>query len=84
MTLINRNATIFYRTKNRKYVTGHGFLSFVRKYRKQLLATGLNAVKTTSKKVVHKAGEFLGNKTTDAVAKSNKNPINVEEITIPL
>ena len=48
------------------------------------MATGLNAVKTTSKKVVHKAGEFLGNKTADAVAKSNKNPINVEEITIPL
>ena len=33
--------------------------------------TGLDAVKTASKKVVHKAGEFLGHKTADAVAKSN-------------
>ena len=48
--------------------------------------TGLNV----SKKVVHKAGEFLGNKIADAVTKSNnnkivkpnKNPRNVQEIMI--
>ena len=45
----------------RKYVKGPGFLSFARKYKKQLLDTGLDSVKTASKKVVHKAGEFLGN-----------------------
>ena len=49
--------------------------------------TGLYFLKTTSKKVVHKAGEFLRNKTADAVTKSNddktlkKEP--VEEIIIP-
>ena len=47
--------------RTRKYVKGYGFLSFVRKYKKQLLDTGLHAVKTTSKKLVHKIGEFLGN-----------------------
>ena len=43
-----------------------------------------------SKKVVHKPGEFLGNKIADAVTKSNDhkivkpdgNPRNVEEIII--
>ena len=37
----------------RKNVKGYGFLSFTRKYKKQLLDTGLDAVKTASKKVVH-------------------------------
>ena len=41
--------------RTRKYVKGYGFLSFAKKYKKQLLDTGLNA----SKKVVHKAGEIL-------------------------
>ena len=45
--------------------------------------TGLNA----SKKVVHKAGEFLGNKKADAVTKSNYTSIEkqelVKEIIIP-
>ena len=50
-----------------RYFKGDGFLSFVRKYKKQLLDTGLDPSKTTSKKVVHKAGEFLRNKTADAV-----------------
>ena len=54
-----------------KYVKGYGFLSFARKYKRQLLDTGLDAVKTTSKKVVHKVGEFIGNKIADAVTKSN-------------
>ena len=55
---------------------------------KELLDTGLDAVETVSKKVVHKASEFLGNETGDAVTKSNndeivkldKNPRNVEEM----
>ena len=54
----------------RKYVKGYEFLAFVRnlsnKHRKQLLDTGLNALKVASKKVFHKAaeatGEFTGNK----------------------
>ena len=44
--------------RTRKYVKGYGFLSFARKFKKQLLDKGLDA----SKKVVHKAGEHLGNK----------------------
>ena len=54
--------------------------------------TGLDSLKTTSKKVVHKAGEFLGKKIADAVTKSNNDKIvkpdetlrNVEQIIIPL
>ena len=45
--------------------------------------TGLDA----SKKLVHKAGEFLGNKIADTVTKSNNDNIEkqepVEEIIIP-
>ena len=43
-----------------KYVKGYGFLSFARKYKKQLLDTGIDPLKTVFKKVVHKAAEFLG------------------------
>ena len=88
--------------RTRKYIKWYGFLSFVRKfynkYRKQLLDTGLDALKTVSKRIVHKAaeatGEFIGNKIADAVAKSNhdkimkikpvvdKNARNVEKIII--
>ena len=50
-----------------KYGKGYGYLSFSRKYKNQLLDTGLDA----SKKVFHKAGEYLGNKIADAVTKSN-------------
>ena len=32
--------------------------------------TGLDPLKTAPKKVVHKAGEFLGNKIADALTKS--------------
>ena len=75
-------------TKSRKYVKGYGFLSLARAYEKNLLDTGLNA----SKNVVHKVGEFLGNKIADAVTQLNndkilkpdENPINVKEITIPI
>ena len=58
----------------------------------QLLDAGIDLLKTASKKLVQKAGEFLGNKITDTVTKSNdhkivkpdENPRNVEEIIIPL
>ena len=56
--------------RTRKYVKGYGFLPFARKYRKQLLDAGLDALKSAFKKVVHKAAEA-----TDAVAKSNKDKI---------
>ena len=66
-----------------KYVKGYGFLSFARKYKKQLLDKGLDA----SKKVVYEVGENLGNKIVDAVTKSNDVNIekfeSVEEIIIP-
>ena len=61
------------RTKN--YVKEYEFLSFARNCKKQLLDTGLGAVETASKMVVHKAGEFIGNKIADAVTKSNDNNI---------
>ena len=61
----------FIEPRTRKYVRGYGFLSFAKKYRKQILDKGLNA----SKKVVHKAGEFIGNKIADAVTKSNDDKI---------
>ena len=51
----------------RKYVKGNRFLSFARKYEKQLLDTELDA----SKNVVYKAGEFIGNKIADALTKPN-------------
>ena len=50
-----------------KYVNGYGFLTFARKYKKQLMDTGLDA----SKKVVHKAAKHLGNKIAGAVTKSS-------------
>ena len=73
------------------YVKGYEFLLFARKYKKQSLDAGLNAVKTASKNVVHKPGESLGNKIADTATKSNdnkiqksdENPRNVEEIIIP-
>ena len=73
--------------RTRNYVKVYGFLSSARKYKKQLLDTRLDAVKTASKKVLHKAGEFLGNKIADAGTKSNEDKIEkqkpVEEIIIP-
>ena len=59
--------------RTRKYVKGYGFLSFARKYKKQLLDKGLYA----SKKVVYEVGEDLGSKTVDAVTKSND--VNIEK-----
>ena len=69
--------------RTRKYVKGYGFLSLTRKYKKQLLDIGLDA----SKRVVHKAGEFIGNKIANAVTKLDDDNIEkqepVEEIIIP-
>ena len=49
--------------------------------------TGLDSLKTASKKVVDKTGEILGNKIADAVTGSNDNKMEkqepVEEIVIP-
>ena len=53
--------------------------------------TGLDSLKTASKKVVHKSGEYSENKTVEAVTKSNddklvkidENETNAEEIIIP-
>ena len=53
--------------RTRKCVKGYGFLSFARKYEKQLLDTGLDSLKTASEKVVYKAREFL------AIKLRNKN-----------
>ena len=58
-----------------KCLKEYGFLSFARKYKKQLLDAGLDSLKTASKKVVPKAGEFIGNKISDAVIKSNDDKI---------
>ena len=67
--------------RTRKYIKGYGFLSFTKnisnKYGKQLLdtatKTGLDALKSASKKVVHKAaeaiGEFIGNNIADKIVK---------------
>ena len=69
----------FTEPRTRKYIKGYGLLSFARKYKKQLLDTGLDSLKTASKKIVHKVGEFLGNKIADAVTKSNEDKIVKEE-----
>ena len=73
--------------RTKKYVKGYGFLSFSRKYKKQLLDTGLDAVKSASKKVLHKASNFIGNKIADRVTKSKNDKTvkqePVEEIIIP-
>ena len=65
--------------RTRKYVKGYRFLSFAKKYEQKLFNTGLDAVKTASKKVVHKASEFLGNKIADAITNSNDNKIVKQE-----
>ena len=43
--------------------------------KKQLLDKCVVSLKTTSKKVIHKASEYLGNKTADVVTKSNDDEI---------
>ena len=67
----------------RKYVKGYWFLSFARKYKKRSSDTGLDA----SKRVFHKAGEFIGSKIADGVTNSNDDKTvkqePIEEIIIP-
>ena len=57
--------------RTRKYAKGYRCLSFARnlpgKYKKHLLDTRLDSLKTASKKVILKIGEFLGNNIADAV-----------------
>ena len=62
-----------------KYAKGYGFLSFAKNYKKQLLDTRRYSLKTASKKVVHKAGEFLRNKIADTVTKSSDDKIVKQE-----
>ena len=77
--------------RTRKYVKEYGFLSFAKKYEKQLLDKGIDSLKTNNNHIVHKAGKVLGNKVVDDVTKSNGDKIvnphensgNVEEIIIP-
>ena len=61
-------------------VKGYIFLSFVIMYKKQLLDTWIDRLKTASKKVVYKKGQFLGNKITGKIVKPkhviDENPIN--------
>ena len=56
--------------RTRVYVKGYGFLIFARKYKKQLLDTGLDSLETASRTIVHKAGEFLGNKIVDTLSQT--------------
>ena len=82
----------------RKYVKGFGFLSFARKfgdkYGKELMdtatKTGIDAVKTASKRVVQKTAEatggLIGNKIADKITstgKSKNDDSKAEEIYIP-
>ena len=80
--------------RTRKYVKRYGFLSFAitfsNKYKKGLLDTGLDALKTSPKKIVHKApeatSEFIGHNVADKIVKPkhviDENLQNVEEIII--
>ena len=61
--------------RTRKYIKGYRFLSFAWKYKKKIHGYRTRFYKTASKKVAHKAGEFLRNKTADAVTKSNDDKI---------
>ena len=86
--------------KFRKYVKGHGFLSFAKtfgnKYGKKLMdtatKTGIDAAKTTSKRIVQKtakaAGDLIGNKMADKITsigkpKEKEKTKETEEIYIP-
>ena len=42
--------------------------------------TVLDAIKTASKKLVHKAGEFIGNKAADAITVSNESTKSNEQL----
>ena len=83
----------------RKYVKGYGFLSFARKYGNNYgeklmdtaTKTGVDAAKTTSKRVVQKTagatGNLIGNKIADRITSLGKpkekgKPKEIEEIYI--
>ena len=80
--------------RTRKYVKRYGFLSFAitfsNKYKKGLLDTELDALKTSPKKIVHKAAEatseFIAHNVADKIVKPkhviDENLQNVEEIII--
>ena len=74
--------------KYRKYIKGYGFLSFARKlgekYGEKLMdtakkKTGIDAAKTTSKRVVQKtaevAGDLIGNKIADKITSVGKTKV---------
>ena len=84
----------------RKYVKGCGFLSFARKFDdkcgKKLMdtttKTGIDAAKTSSKRVVQKiaeaTGDLIGNKIADKItsiskSKEKEKPKETKEIYIP-
>ena len=73
--LTNRNYVLFYRTKKIKYIQGLVFFSFARNYRKHMTktGTGLDALKTASKKVVNEVagatGEVIRNKYAEKIVK---------------
>ena len=73
--LTNRSYVLFYRNKKRKMYTRicGVFFSFARNYRKHLLGTGLDPLKTAAKKVVNKVaggtGEVIRNKYVDKIVK---------------
>ena len=46
------------------------FYHLLENIKKQFLDTGLDSLKAASEKVVHKASEFLGNKTADALSQT--------------
>ena len=56
-----------------------GFYHLQENIKKKLLDAGLDAVKTAFKKLVHKAGEYFGNKIVDAVTKSNDDKIGKQQ-----
>ena len=64
--------------RTRKYVKGYDFYH-LQENMKTVNAKELDAVKTVSKKVVHKAGEFIRNNMADAVTKSNSNKLEKQE-----
>ena len=72
---------IFYRTKNKKICYKVWIFIISKKIWKTIIRY------RTCKKVVHKTGEFIGNKISDAVTKSNDYNVEkqepVEEVIIP-
>ena len=55
------------------------FLSFVKKYKKKLLDTVLDSLKTATKKVVYTTGKFFGKKIPEAVTQTSGNKIVKQE-----